>query len=55
MPDEPIRFGANLWNQYTEWPAFLEAARSIDQGGFDTLWTWDHLYPIVGSHEGPIY
>ena len=19
------------------------------------LWTWDHLYPIVGSHEGPIF
>ena len=23
--------------------------------GFDTLWTWDHLYPIVGDHEGPIF
>ena len=23
--------------------------------GYDSLWTWDHLYPIVGSAEGPIF
>ena len=55
MPDQPIRFGANLWNQYTDWPDFLDAATTVDRLGYDTLWTWDHLYPIVGSHEGPIY
>ncbi len=55
MADQPLRFGANLWNQYTDWPDFLDAARTVDRAGFDTLWTWDHLYPIVGSHEGPIY
>ncbi len=55
MPHQPLRFGANLWNQYTDWPDFLDAARTVDHAGFDTLWTWDHLYPIVGSHEGPIY
>ena len=26
-----------------------------DRLGFDTLWTWDHLYPIVGSSDGPIF
>jgi alkanesulfonate monooxygenase SsuD/methylene tetrahydromethanopterin reductase-like flavin-dependent oxidoreductase (luciferase family) len=51
----PLRLGANCWNQYTDWPAFLEAARRVDRLGFDSLWTWDHLYPIVGSHEGPIF
>jgi alkanesulfonate monooxygenase SsuD/methylene tetrahydromethanopterin reductase-like flavin-dependent oxidoreductase (luciferase family) len=25
-----------------------------DRLGFDDLWTWDHLYPIVGDHEGPM-
>ncbi|MBA2254840.1 MAG: TIGR03560 family F420-dependent LLM class oxidoreductase [Chloroflexi bacterium] len=57
MPDQTsgVRFGANLWNQYTDWPAWLEAARLVDQLGFDSLWTWDHLYPIVGSDDGPIY
>jgi alkanesulfonate monooxygenase SsuD/methylene tetrahydromethanopterin reductase-like flavin-dependent oxidoreductase (luciferase family) len=52
--ERPLKLGANCWNQYTEWPAFLDAARRVDRLGFDSLWTWDHLYPIVGSHEGPI-
>ena len=50
----PIRLGALLWNQYTDWPSLLEAAMDAERLGFDSLWTWDHVYPIVGSHEGPI-
>ena len=49
-----IRLGALCWNQYTTWPALLEAGQRADKLGFDTLWTWDHLYPIVGSDDGPI-
>ena len=49
-----IRLGALCWNQYTDWPSLLEAGRRVDRLGYDTLWTWDHLYPIVGSWEGPI-
>ena len=55
METTPIRLGALCWNQYTTWPALLEAGRRADQLGYDTLWTWDHLYPIIGSHEGPIF
>ena len=51
----PIRLGANCWNQYTDWPSLLEAGKRIDRLGYGTLWTWDHLYPIVGSHDGPIF
>jgi F420-dependent oxidoreductase-like protein len=50
-----VRIGALCWNQYTEWPALLQAGIRADELGFDTLWTWDHLYPIVGSSEGPNY
>ena len=25
-----------------------------DALGYDSLWTWDHVYPIVGSPDGPI-
>jgi alkanesulfonate monooxygenase SsuD/methylene tetrahydromethanopterin reductase-like flavin-dependent oxidoreductase (luciferase family) len=45
--------GANCWNQWTDWPALLEAGLRADRLGFDTLWTWDHLYPIVGDTRGP--
>jgi alkanesulfonate monooxygenase SsuD/methylene tetrahydromethanopterin reductase-like flavin-dependent oxidoreductase (luciferase family) len=49
-----IKLGALCWNQYTTWPDLLEAGMRAERVGFDTLWTWDHLYPIVGNHEGPI-
>ena len=50
-----VKIGALCWNQYTDWPSLLEAGRRVDRLGYDTLWTWDHLYPIVGSWEGPIF
>jgi len=50
-----IKLGANCWNQYAEWPDMLAAGQRVDRLGYETLWTWDHLYPIVGSHEGPIF
>ena len=55
MTNLPIKLGALCWNQYTDWSALREAGIRADRLGFDSLWTWDHLYPIVGSHEGPIY
>ena len=56
MPDmtAPIKLGANCWNQYTDWSAWLSAEQRAESLGYDSLWTWDHLYPIVGSWQGPI-
>lgn len=50
-----VRLGALCWNQYSDWPSLLQAGIRADALGYDSLWTWDHLYPIVGSHEGPIF
>jgi alkanesulfonate monooxygenase SsuD/methylene tetrahydromethanopterin reductase-like flavin-dependent oxidoreductase (luciferase family) len=50
-----LKLGALCWNQYADWPSLLEAGRRADRLGFDSLWTWDHLYPIVGSDRGPIF
>ncbi len=57
MPDmtAPLKMGINSWNQYSDWPSFLAAQQRADRLGFDSIWTWDHLYPIVGSHQGPIF
>ena len=49
-----LRLGANCWNQYTPWAELREAGIRADRLGFDSIWTWDHLYPIQGDHEGPI-
>lgn len=50
----PFRLGVLIWNQYTDWPSFRDIGAKADRLGYDNLWTWDHLYPIVGSPEGPI-
>src|SRR5450759_2704548 len=50
-----VKIGALCWNQYTDWPSLLEAGIRADRLGYSSLWTWDHLYPIVGSDEGPIF
>ena len=55
MTDNEIRLGALSWNQYTSWADLREAGIRADRLGFHSIWTWDHLYPIVGSHEGPIH
>ena len=53
-PPRPFRLGVLVWNQYTDWPAFRDIGARADKLGYDQLWTWDHLYPIVGSPDGPI-
>ena len=55
MTNEAIKFGANSWNQYSDWASLRESGIRADRLGFDSIWTWDHLYPIVGSHEGPMF
>ena len=50
-----VSLGINLWSQASDWPGFLAAGRRADELGYDHLWTWDHLYPIVGDSEGPNY
>lgn len=47
--------GVLLWNQATDWPAFEHAARRVDELGYDHLWTWDHVYAIVGDPDQPIF
>ena len=49
-----VKFGLLAWNQYTDWPALRATAMRADELGYDDIWTWDHLYPIVGDWQGPM-
>jgi alkanesulfonate monooxygenase SsuD/methylene tetrahydromethanopterin reductase-like flavin-dependent oxidoreductase (luciferase family) len=50
-----LKLGINLWSQAATWDELLDAARRIDRLGYDHLWTWDHLYAIMGDPMQPIF
>ena len=49
-----LKLGILLWSQAATWDDYLESARLVDRLGYDHLWTWDHLYAIVGATDQPI-
>jgi probable F420-dependent oxidoreductase len=44
-----FRVGIQLQPQATSMSALLDAARSADAMGADSVWTWDHFYPLYGD------
>jgi alkanesulfonate monooxygenase SsuD/methylene tetrahydromethanopterin reductase-like flavin-dependent oxidoreductase (luciferase family) len=54
-PDRPISMGITLWNQQATWAEFENAARRAEALGFDHVWTWDHVYGIVGDPYQPTW
>jgi alkanesulfonate monooxygenase SsuD/methylene tetrahydromethanopterin reductase-like flavin-dependent oxidoreductase (luciferase family) len=50
-----LSLGILLWNQSTNWPAYEQAARKVDELGYDHLWAWDHLHAIFGEPQQPIF
>ena len=50
-----IKVGVLPWGQRTDWPSLQAIGRRADELGYDSLWTWDHLYPIQGDWRGPIF
>ena len=50
-----VKLGVLLWSQATDWPPFERAAIRVDELGYESLWTWDHLYAIFGDPYQPIF
>ncbi|HSH83010.1 MAG TPA: LLM class F420-dependent oxidoreductase [Herpetosiphonaceae bacterium] len=48
----PIRIGVQLHPQHTTYDAFADAVRRVEDGGVDTIWNWDHFFPLRGDPEG---
>ncbi|MFO7168355.1 MAG: LLM class F420-dependent oxidoreductase [Chloroflexota bacterium] len=46
------RVGAQLRPQHTTYEAFAEAARQVEALGVDTIWNWDHFFPLSGDPNG---
>jgi len=50
-----LKTGILLWSQAATWPEMVDAAKRVDDLGYDHLWTWDHLYAIFGDPYQPIF
>ena len=48
-----LRVGVQLHPQQTTYAAFAAAVRRADEIGVDTIWHWDHFYPLYGDPDGP--
>jgi probable F420-dependent oxidoreductase len=45
------RIGVQLHPQATDMATLVDAARRIEDAGFDSLWTWDHFFPLYGDPD----
>ncbi len=50
-----LKLGILLFSQAATWDEQLDAAKLVDRLGYAHLWTWDHLYAIVGDPYQPIF
>ena len=55
MATHPIRFGNQTGQQGVEWAAMLDLWQKADAWGYDSLWNFDHFYPIFVDPEGPCF
>ena len=47
-----IRVGAQIQPQHGEWKKRREAVVRAEELGVDTIFTWDHFFPLWGEPDG---
>lgn len=48
-----IKIGVQLHPQHTTYDSFAEAVRQVEALGVDSIWNWDHFFPLYGEADGP--
>jgi len=48
-----IRIGVQLHPQHTTYASYADAVRRFDQMGVDSIFNWDHFFPLYGEPDGP--
>jgi probable F420-dependent oxidoreductase len=48
----PVRVGVQVQPQHSDFHAMLDAFRQAEELGADTIYTWDHFYPLYGEPDG---
>lgn len=49
------RFGVQLPAQRTAWPDYIAAVKLVEELGFDSVWTFDHMLPWSGAEDGACF
>jgi probable F420-dependent oxidoreductase len=47
-----IRIGAQLWPEHADYSQLRDAWQRAEALGVDTVWTWDHFFPLNGERSG---
>ncbi len=47
-----IKIGLQLHPQHTTYDAFADAVKRAEDLGADTIWNWDHFFPLSGERDG---
>jgi F420-dependent oxidoreductase-like protein len=51
----PLHVGIQLQAQRTSWDDYAGALRAVEDLGFDSAWTYDHLLPFAGPDDDPSF
>ncbi len=47
-----IRIGFQLHPQHTSYAEYADNVRRVEELGADTIWNWDHFFPLSGERDG---
>ncbi|MBZ0297593.1 MAG: LLM class F420-dependent oxidoreductase [Anaerolineae bacterium] len=47
-----FRVGVQLHPQQTTYASFADAVRRVEAIGVDSIWDWDHFFPLYGDKDG---
>jgi probable F420-dependent oxidoreductase len=47
-----FRVGVQFHPQHTTYASFAEGVRRAEALGVDTIWNWDHFFPLYGDPQG---
>jgi probable F420-dependent oxidoreductase len=55
MPRGRFKVGCQLWPQHTTMAGLRRAWREADALGVDSIWVWDHFFPLSGDPAGAAF
>jgi probable F420-dependent oxidoreductase len=51
-PAHPLKAGVQFHPQHCTYQEFADVVRRAEEMGADSIWNWDHFYPLYGDPQG---